>query len=358
MAFLTPGQLTFTPNQVRQFGEIITKELIAAPEHEQFLTIKEDIVAGDKIGFATQIDKITKAYSGCDPTFPSRSVTLTEDAWAPAKVEILHKECLDNLETMFAVYLKNKGVDAENWEGTDILDFFMEMVLKNGPKRDFHRIVWFNDTDAANVSDSPAGVITDGSSLTDYNLIDGIWKQLIAITVADSARKVTISKNAQATYADQLFNSTDTSNKVASTIFRDLFQKADPRLKADAGKFILCTRSLADQYENELESVSVNSSFEMIMPGISMLRRKGIPIFAIDIWDDIIAADFDNGVSYYKPHRAVLSTKANLMAGIDAKSSLDKWLLHYQPNERNNYIMGGYKVDAKVAQSHLVQVAI
>jgi hypothetical protein len=358
MGFLTAGQLTFSGKEVREFAEIITRDLIAAPEHEQFLTIVEDIVAGEKIGYATKIDKLTKAYSGCEPTFPTRSITMSQKAWAPAKTEILHKECMDNLESHIAVYEKKLGVDAENWDGTTIFDFFNEMVLKDGPKRDFHRIVWFNDTDHANTDDSPAGVISPAASLTDYNLIDGFWAQLIAITVASSARLTSIARNAQVTYVLQEFTSTDTTNKVATTFFRDLIQKAHPDLKARADKFILCTRSLADQYENELENVATDKSFEMIMPGVGMLKRKGVTIFAIDIWDDIIRADFDNGSSYYKPHRAVMTTKENLMAGVDSKSSLGKWIMEYVPHLRNNYIMGGYKVDAKIREDHMVQVGL
>ena len=358
MSFLTAGQLTFSGKEVREFGEIIIRNLIAAPEHEQFLTIMENIVAGEKIGYATKIDKLTKAYSDCEPSFPTRSVTMSQKAWSPAKTEILHKECMDNLESHISVYAKKLGVDAENWDSTTIFDFFNEMVLKQGPQRDFHRIVWFNDTDHANTDDSPAGVISPAASLTDYNLIDGFWNQLLAITVATPARKVTISQNAEVTSAAQAFDSTDTTNKVASTIFRDMIQNAHPDLKANPAKIILCTRSLADQYENELESQAVNSSFEMIMPGVGMLKRKGVSIFAIDIWDDIIRADFDNGTSHYKPHRAVMTTKENLMVGVDAKASLDKWIFEYVPHLRNNYIMGGYKVDAKIREDHMVQVAI
>ena len=95
----------------------------------------------------------------------------------------------------------------------------------------------------------------------------------------------------------------------------------------------------------------------MITDGVSVLKRNSIEIYAIDAFDAIIDSDFNNGTKWYLPHRAVLMTKSNMFVGVDAKSSLKSWNTFYVPQERNNYLMGGYKLDAKVYQDHLVQVA-
>ncbi|MBX7227813.1 MAG: hypothetical protein K1X55_17390 [Chitinophagales bacterium] len=356
MAFIDPSDLTFTGKEIREAAEIIIKELVEIPEVEQFLTVKEDVVASEKVGFADAFDKITKAYSDCEPTFGSKQISMSEKTWSPAKVEILDKQCLDDLEQTFFVYLKNKGKDAESWDKTEFIKFYIQFIAP-AMGRDLFRLVWFGDKAAANYNDSPAGVISNGTDITDMNIIDGLFKQVFSIATTTPARKVTISKNTQSTYANQTFDSTDITNKVASIVYRDLIQKADPRLRSRADKVILSTRSLADQYQNELESQGVSESFKMITDGVSVLKRNSIEIYAIDAFDAIIDSDFNNGTKWYLPHRAVLMTKSNMFVGVDAKSSLKSWNTFYVPQERNNYLMGGYKLDAKVYQDHLVQVA-
>jgi len=357
LALITPGDFTFTPKEVRDFADVIIETAFENPDINEFHTIVEDIVTDENIGYLGRLSKQTKADAGCGTGKRTVNIPGYEKTWTPKKTKIWIEECLDTLDQTFMVYLKKKGVDNNDWTNTDIADFLMGLV-ETAVAEDIQRIAWFSDEDAANADDSPAGVITAGVSTEDYTIIPaGFFKQLYAIVLADSNRRVVIARNAQATYALQEFDSTDTTNRVASGIIRDVIQKADPRLRAQKNKVLLMTESVAFQYQAELEAAGVEASFKMIQTGVSVLERLGVTIIAYNFWDRTIRADFDNGTSWYQPHRVVMTTKEQLMIGIDAKSSIGKWDIYYDKDSEKSNLKGGFKIDAKIKEDHMVQVA-
>lgn len=357
LALITPADFTFTAKEVRDFADVVIETAFKNPDINEFHTIVEDIITDERIGFLGLLSKQTKADAGCGTGKRTVNIAGSEKVWTPKKTKIWIEECLDTLDESFMVYLKKLGVDNNDWTNTEIVDFLLGRV-EEAVAEDIQRIAWFSDEDAANTDDSPAGIITPGVDVDDYNIIPaGFWKQLYAIVAGNAARRVTIANNAQATYANQDFDSTDTTNRVASLIFRNIIQKADPRLRSQKNKVILCTESLAFQYQDELEAAGVDASFEMIQEGVSVLKRMGVTIIAYNFWDRTILADFDNGTKLYQPHRAVMTTKEQLMIGIDAKSSISKWDIYYDKNTEKSNLKGGFKIDAKCKEDHMFQVA-
>ena len=120
---------------------------------------------------------------------------------------------------------------------------------------------------------------------------------------------------------------------------------------------IICTQSLADQYENELEAQGIDESFKYIQPGISTLERKGVKIYAFSFWDRYIQTYFDNGTKYYLPHRAVMTTKEQLAIGVEDSNSFQQFDIWYDKKSKNVYIDLMFKNDAKVLEDYMVQVA-
>lgn len=355
-ALITPGDITFNGQEVRSMSEVIIEDAYQNPSLNEFHTIVENIVAKEQIAYLGTLSKMTKADAGCGTGKQTINIPADEKFWEPEKVKVWISECIDDIDATFMIYLKNKGVKESDWTGTDIVDFIVKRVTE-AMDEDILRIAWFNDKNAANVDDSVPGVITSGVSLTDYTIIDGFWKQIFAICSTTPARLISVAKNAESTYADQAFDSSDTSSKVVTGIFSDLLKKADPRLKARADKIIICTTSMAEQYLDELEAAGVPASFDMVQNGVSVLKRRGVTIYAFDFWDRTILADFDSGTALYRPHRALLTTKENLQIGLDAMSSMSQWSMYYDEDDETNNIKAKYKIDAKIVVDHMIQAA-
>jgi hypothetical protein len=325
-----------------------------------FHQIQNDIVARQQIVFLGTLDKVTKADAGCGTSAVNHNIPMTEKYWDPKPVEVWVDECATNLEESFWVWGLGKGYKKYDLTQAEANSHFQEFImdrLPKGMKKDLMRIVWFNDVNAGHADETNSGIITPGVDLDDYNIIDGLWPQIYDAVGADNSRRTPILKNAQVTYTNQAFNASDTTNKVASGIFRDLIQQADRRLRAKTDKIIICTRSLADQYENELESEQVDASFEMITEGVSVLKRKGVTIYAFDFWDDVIQSDMDNGTHYFQPHRALLTVRQNIPIGFDSRemaATLEQW---YERKDKKTNWRGNYKIDTKLLQSYYFQAA-
>jgi hypothetical protein len=226
-------------------------------------------------------------------------------------------------------------------------------------KEMIYRIAWFNDTDAALASASPAGNVTAGTTIDYFNIIDGFWKQAFGIVAADSTRKATnlTTKNAQATFALQAFNDTDTTNKIAEMTFQDLKYNADFRLREEAGLVYICTQSVVDQYAKELRSRGIDASFTRIEGGYTSLKFEGIDIIGVSLWDRMIRTYFSNGTKYHLPHRVMLTTKENLQIGVEEVGNLSELDPFYDKTTKLFNVDFGFNIDAKIIEDYKIQVA-
>jgi hypothetical protein len=133
--------------------------------------------------------------------------------------------------------------------------------------------------------------------------------------------------------------------------------KADSRLKSATDKIIICTTTLLENYAAYLESQGADASFIRIENGYSTLRYRNVTIYGMDFWDRTIQADFDNGTTYDLPHRALLTTKMNLAVGSDRLADAESFKVYYSEDTELNNFKGKYRVDAKLLQDYLIQVA-
>ena len=355
-SLINPANLTFNGEEIKTMAEAIMEKVFTKPAITEFHTIEEDIVAKKQIAFLGLLNKITKKDAGCGTGVTTTNIPMSEKFWDPEQVKIWLQQCHRDLEASFWVYAKNRGLNVADLTATDFARFVVDR-MSDAAFEDALRIVWFNDTAAGNYNSSPAGVITNGVSLGDYNIIDGLWKQLFAIVAADSTRRVTIAANAEATFAlqDSVLNA---SNGIAAkNIFNSLMNNADYRLRGASDKVLIATQSLVDAYANYLESVGVDASYVRIENGFSTLRYRNLEIIGFDFWDRTIRADFSNGTKWFLPHRAVLTTKSNLAVGFDASSGVSDFDVFYDKTTELTNFKGAYKVDAKVLEDYMIQVA-
>lgn len=344
------ASITWNGKEVQSFNEAVKELTFEKPAITEFHTIQEGIVAKTQIVFLGLLKKVTKLDSGCSSSPTNGEISSTQKFWDPETVEVYLSECYTNLEGNFMVYAKKLGLSQPDLTGTEWAAFLAERTA-DGMLEDAFRIVWFNDKSAANVDDSPAGQITAGVSVTDYNIIDGLWKQIFAICTSDASRRVTISENSAANFTAQDALATDR----AYLVYNALLTKSDYRLRTQPDQIIISTQSLLDNYINYLESKSVVFTLENIVNGIQRVAYRGIVIYGFNFWDRTIRADFSNGTKWHLPHRALYTTKSNIMVGVDSAAlNFDQW---YEKKDKTTNLRGNYKIDAKIMEDYLIQAA-
>jgi hypothetical protein len=347
---LNPSDLTFNGQEAKDIGEAVIESIFENPAVADLMTVYDGIVTKKQIPFLGTLSKITKKDAGCGSGVSSNNIPMTEKFWEPENLKIWLQLCAEDLLNSFWVYAQRLGMDRSDVTGTTIASFVVDRMTA-AAQEDLLRIIWFNDKDALNVDDG--GVITDGVSLTDYNIIDGLWKQIFQVVSSFPERRFTITENAGVSKSAQLALAATAGLKV----FQGLMAKADSRLKSAPDKIIICTTTILENYAVYLETQGMDASFIRIENGYSTLRYRNVTIYGMDFWDRTIQADFDNGTTYDLPHRALMTTKMNLAVGSDKLADSESFKVYYSEDTELNNFKGKYRVDAKLLQEYLIQVA-
>ena len=348
--------LTFTADQLRQMNELMVEAVLTAPELSMFHTFQTGIRNDKEIGIAPgTLGLIGKSAQGCGTRTPeSNTLTVELKKWEPKRIEVILRQCYTDLETSLAKLARNLNVQIYDLTSTEYFAFVLEILQKDIPKMVF-RHLWFGDKDAANVSDSPAGVITDGISVDYFNLIDGYFLQLATIYAADANRKTSIAANAQATTALQFstFSATNALDALNAVV-----DGAPAELTAQPDRFILCTDSVHKKARRALQALGVAYKIELQTAGLIISEWDGIKLYSIPLWDQWIRAYESNGTKLNNPHRIVYTTKSNLVAGMEGNGLFESLDVYYDKITKYNYIETVDAFDAKIMMDGLVQVGI
>ena len=352
MALTINPKITFNGKEAT---EGILEPAFQRPEMRRIMDIRENIKAKEQIAFMGRIDKVTKKDGGAGTGKQNRTLQMSEKFWDPEKMKIWIALNEDDLEDTFFVWLTKNGVDRRNIE--DLTEFYQQWVLEvfaDAAQSDALRIAWFGDKAVKNVADG--GVLAAGASVGDYDQINGFWKQIFAAVTAGQTPKIDIAKNAEAGFAAQLaLGDTDAYNT-----YRQMVNAADPRLRQAPDKILLVTETLMQNRIDEKESKFPNV-FEMIKRQDEAFNDdvyRKVPIISMDaVWDRYIQSDFSNGVKYALPHRAVLTTVSNLVAGFDSAGGIDDFRTYFDEESETVNFKGLYKFDAKHMQEFMTVAA-
>jgi len=198
------------------------------------------------------------------------------------------------------------------------------------------------------------GYITEDVDPEYFDIIDGLFKQLRGLVAEDNTRGVTITANSKTSKADQMGEMTADR---AYTLLSDMWYKAPIKLrqmKADTNvenrpKFLV-TQSIADAYEQYLIGKGIDRTYVNLVEGVQVLSFLGVPVVPMAIWDEMIQAYNDLGDTYFKPHRALLTTKSVLAVGTpNGDREFGEFDIWYDKTSRKNYILLKDKLDAKIA---------
>jgi hypothetical protein len=349
------SNLTFSADQVRTLNELFMEAVLDAPVLTQYHTFENGIRNDREIGILPgTLGLLLKAAQGCDPTDDTLSLTAKKKKWELKRMGLYLKQCYTDLEASFLIFLRNTGTEVSDLTNTQYFAFLTDFIGRELPK-EILRHAWFGDKDAANIHHSPAGSITTGVDPDYFNVIDGFWKQLAVIYAADSARKTTISANAQATFATQksAFATVD-----AYTALNSVVDNAPLVLKTQPDRMLLVTDSVMVRAKRYLQSVKIAFDTTETINGLQLIKWDGIPMLSMPWWDETIQAYESNGTKYNSPHRIVYTTKSNLKIGLEGQGMFDQIKVFYDAKSENNYIRIKDSMDAKIIMDGLVQVGI
>jgi hypothetical protein len=349
------SNLTFSADQVRDLNALFMEAVLDAPVLSEYHTFETGIRNDREIGIVPgTLGLLLKAAQGCSPNADTLSITATKKTWEPKRMEMLLRQCYTDLESSFLKLLRNLGTDVADLTNTQYFTFLTDFVGRELPK-EVLRHAWFGNKSAANIHDSPAGVITTGVDPDYFNVINGFFYQLAVIYAAAPARKTAISANAQATYALQksAFAGVDAFNALNSVV-----DDAPLVLKNQPDRMLLVTDSVLTRVKRYMQGVNIAFDITNTVNGLRLAQWDGVPMVSMPWWDETIMAYEDNGTKYNNPHRIVYTTKSNLNIGLEGQGVFDSVQTWYDKTTKYNYIDVIDAMDAKIIMDGLVQVGI
>lgn len=335
------SNFSFTAEQIRDINELVFDELLHAPDVNFIHQMFSGIVYDKEIGFIGSAGLVGKAGQGCNPSVHDFAVNTRKVTWTPKEWEVYIAECASDIKSTAAVYALNKGVRVDDLTDTDYMAIVVK-VLTDAVKDFMYRLIWFNDTAAANVADG--GNITAGVDVDYFNILDGLFKQ-IETAVTGGAPSVSIAANGQNTKALQLSSLTPA---LAYQTLSDMYYAAPVEMRRTGKMMFVVTQTIADKYQQYLTDKGIESTYKNLVDGISSLTFLGVPVIPMPIWDNMIQSYNDLGSTYYKPHRALLIEKSNLAVGTPSEEAYGEFDVWYDKTSRKNYVLLKDKLDAKL----------
>jgi hypothetical protein len=347
--------LHFTPDEVRSLNELVVTAVLKSPELSLFHTFNTGIKNDKRIGIIPgTFGLVGKAAQGCNPDPDCLTDTAIEKTWEPRYIEIIVDQCVDDLMDTLMKFATKCGIELYDLTKTEIFTFILN-ILQEDIRKMIFRHVWFGDQAAANTNAVPAGVITPGTDVAYFNIINGFFQQLAVIYAADANRITAVRGNNQLTYALQ---GTVLTNAFAYADLNTVIDSALPELAAQPDRVLLVTDSIAIRVRRQLQALGVAFKTELMINGMSFQTWDGIKMYSIPLWDQWIRAYENNGVRWNNPHRIVYTTVSNLNIGMACTSLFENVNTFYDQRSRINRIEAVDAFDAKIFDDRLVQVGI
>lgn len=319
------------------------------PEITEFMTIVEGIVAKEQIAFLGRLTKVTKIDDGCGTGQTNKTVPASEKFWDPVAVKFWLTQCENDLEKTFYVWGVKNGIDRYDLTVGDFMNYVMEVLIP-AVKEDALRLLWFGDKAVDTIALS--SFLNSSADIPFYNAINGFWKLIFDAVTAGKTTRVTITENAGISYAAQVLPA-----DAAYGYMLKLVEQADPRLLSDPNAYIGLSQSMYNNWLSSKESKSFGESFNRQDKAYASDVFRGYPVYVMNFWDRNINADMNDGTARVMPHRAIMTTKTNLMVGMDSSSAASQVDVFYNKETEINHMKGGYKIDAIIAQEFMVIAA-
>jgi len=346
------AKFAFTDKQIRDLNELMYLTTIKSSDFNMFHDVYEGIISGEEIGWLGKMGMIGKSSRGCSPSNDTPSVATVLKKWAPKEFDVRLNQCYTDLAGKMAVYARKNNTDVADLTGTDYMAI-IEMLAAEAFVEFMWRL-WLMDTAAENVGGEGDGIITAGVDLNFVNITDGYWKQAAAIIAAAPTQQTVVAANAEATKALQFSALTPA---VAYATLMNATYACTTELKQQVNRMGIITRYFAEQAMKHFQALNTHETeYRNVIEGIETLRINGVNFAISDDWGTQIEALNDLGTTYFKPHRAVITTKENLAFGITSQSQFGYFKSFFDNKDRTNYVDMIDQVSPLILQDKLIQV--
>lgn len=337
--------LTLNAEEAREIGKLIIQNAFADGEIASQHDIETGIAYKTQIAFIGNIADGIKKSTGCTPNVGG-GVTMSQKFWEPEIYDIRFSHCAADLNILQKLFTAAAKINPDFYNRVDseemgVIYALIEKMLKEAlPER-----IWFSDKAAAI---QPTGVFTTGTDLGKYNVIDGLFKQILADVPTSAGNYVAITQNAGASYAAQALPA-----DAALGYLTAVMNAADSRLLEDGTAKLRVTRSIADNYRNTLRSKTIGAGFlEVVENGKPVLYFDGYEVVVMYQWDRVIKASQNNGTKLNLPHRIVFTPNSNIPVATRSTDDLTMLDSFYDQTLKSNIIDVAFSLDTKHLEAY------
>lgn len=357
MNLLDVQNLTLNPVEATELSKFIFESLLETGDLAKYHDIQTGIFYKEQIPFVGTLGLVGKKSSGCKPTANTGTVTFTEKFWTPEMIEDRFENCAKDANRLFKGFKRKQKINPDFFNNIGSEEEGVIFTLIEGALRTMiNRKVWFDDKTIANYSNG--GYLKNGTDIAYFNVIDGIWKQIISIDIpVGSKNYVAIPQNLTATYALQDALPSD----FAINLFRSMWNSSDSRLKQAVGNgeklHLHVTPRIAQNWADYKEDKSLVFTLANAEGGGLQDLYRNIEIVIRYDWESTIEAYFDNGTKYHLPHRALMTVPTNIPIGTLSTEDLSTLTSEYNSYEKINFIDFALMLDAKFLQPYMAVAA-
>lgn len=349
------SQFTVDNGAIKDLAELLFDTLFNDPDIEMVVTSETGVTNGKKLGRLRSMGHVGKSGGGCKPKYEKPEITGVEKEWDLGTYSIPLELCYKDLENTVAKYGMNTGTAIGNLIDTPYWDKVLMPLLERAIVDMFWRVVWLGDKDAKNITDS--GIITDGVDIKLFNMCDGLFKQLKAITAANPGQLTTIAANSASTYQAQ--KDAIRQPGVAIGIIDEMLSDCDSRIFDDKDAAIFMNSGLYKALRNDVKKVqNLQLQVEQIASGIQLSEYDGHPVIVLDVWDRLFKEFENDGTKINAPYRALISTPNNLFVGTEDTKRVADLDITFDDVDRMNYIYAESKIGTLVGEDALIHLAM
>ena len=345
--------LTTNEQEALQTSEAIFEKVYAKPALTDAHLVATGIQMKTQIPFYGMFDLVGKASTGsCASMDETKAIVASNKWWDPMLIAFRLTHCQEDVKQLFKMWKRAQSALA-TWEDMDneqmafladrVVDATLESIL---------RITSFGKLLEDTIAEG--GNLTNGTTKTYFNMLDGLWDQLIDAVDSGTTPRYTIPENGGASYTAQDNLAADR----ALLAMRDLYAKIDTRAIIAGGLTYQMTNSLFINWINFLEDKSLAYTLERTEKGkVTQMRYRDIPIVVRYDWDRNIRAYFNTGAKWYLPHRLMLTPINNVPIGTSDESDMSSLDMFYWKKDKMHYSDVAYYIDCKLLENYMAAVA-
>jgi len=191
---LDTSNLTMTAEEAQGVSELIFERTITGGALSDFHDITTGIHHKTQIPFIGNLGLVGKKQTGCDRVINTGTIPLTEKFWDPELIGDRLAHCATDLPSLLKLFKKAQRINPDFYDeiGTEAFGVIIAKVEQAMTKMS-NRLVWFGDKTGDDVTGG--GVITNGTDITYFTILDGLFKQIFAEIPTTASNYVAIPSN-------------------------------------------------------------------------------------------------------------------------------------------------------------------